>query len=295
MIKQAAGGALKQVISTRRRLFLFKWKYIRLTLSSLVILLFSLVALFPSLFATHNPNAIDTEHRLEGPSANYWLGTDDLGRDTYSRIIYGARPSFLIAIGAVLISITGGVPLGLIGGYYGGVAGMLTMRFVDVLLCFPPIILAIFFAGFVGKGVGELIIIIGILFAPRMARVVHGATLSVRDSIYVEAQKAIGASNLRIVMRGIIPNILAPIIVQATLQLAAAILLESGLAFLGLGVPPPAPSWGAMIGRGRFFMKNTPSGVIFPAGTLALIVLVFNTFGDGLRDFLDPRLRRLLR
>lgn len=273
--------------SGRRRLA----RYSRLILAASVIGLFILVALFPAMFATQSPTAIDTDRRLEGPSRDFWFGTDDLGRDILSRIIYGTRISFVIAFGAVLTATTGGVVLGMIGGYYRALWEWASMRLVDLMLCFPPYVLAVLVVGFAGPGITNLIVVIGLLYLPRIARVAHGATLVIRDSDYIEAQRAVGASDLRILVYGVFLNIVAPMIVQATLMLGTAILLESGLSFLGLGVPPPTPSWGDLIGRGRTFMTNSPTGVVFPAATLTVVILAFNLFGDALRDLLDPRLR----
>ncbi|MDR7521732.1 MAG: ABC transporter permease [Armatimonadota bacterium] len=263
----------------------------RLAATGLVIVFFLLMAFLPEVFAPRSPTVFDTARRLEGPSRDFPFGTDDLGRDILSRIIHGARASLIIAFGAVGIAVVGGVTLGMVGGYYRGLWEWLPMRLVDVMLCFPPIVLAILIVGFLGPGMANLVMVIGVLYVSRMARVVHGATLSIRDSDYVEAHRAVGAAGARILLRGILPNIMAPVIVQATLMLGTAILVESGLSFLGLGVPPPAPSWGDMIGRGRTFMLNSPTGVIFPSVTLMVVVLAFNLFGDALRDHLDPRLR----
>jgi peptide/nickel transport system permease protein len=266
-------------------------RYLRLVLPGSIVAFFILVSLFPSIFATHSPTTINTERRLESPSRDFWFGTDDLGRDILSRIVYGTRISFVIAVGAVLIATTGGVMLGLIGGYYRALWEWASMRLVDLMLCFPPYILAVLVVGFAGPGIATLIAVIGLLYLPRMARVVHSATLNVREFDYIEAQRAAGASDTRILIRGIFPNVVAPIIVQATLMLGTAILLESGLSFLGLGVPPPAPSWGDLIGRGRTFMTASPTGVMFPAATLTVVILAFNLAGDALRDLLDPRLK----
>jgi len=266
-------------------------RYCRLVLAGSVISFFVVVALFPGMFAPHSPSAIITDRRLEGPSRDFWFGTDDLGRDILSRIVYGTRISFAVAFGSVLVTVLGGVSFGVVAGYFRGMWEWSLMRLVDVMLCFPPYVLAVLVVGFAGPGILKLVIVIGLLYIPRMARLVHSATLSIRELDYVEAERAVGAPDSRIITRVILPNISAPIIVQATLMLGTAILLESGLSFLGLGVPPPTPSWGDLIGRGRTFMTNNPWGVVFPAGVLTIVVLAFNLFGDALRDYLDPRLR----
>lgn len=266
-------------------------RYSRLILAASVIVFFVVVALFPSIFAPHSPSAILTERRLEGPSRDFWFGTDDLGRDILSRIIYGTRISLAVSFASVLTATLGGVTFGLVAGFYRGIWEWILMRLVDVMLCFPPYVLAVLVIGFAGPGILKLVIVIGLLYMPRIARVIHSATLVVRELEYIEAERAVGAPVSRILLRAVLPNISAPIIVQATLMLGTAILLESGLSFLGLGVPPPTPSWGDLIGRGRTFMNNNPSGVVFPAAVLTIVVLAINLFGDALRDILDPRLK----
>lgn len=266
-------------------------KNLKLVVSSAVLIAFVLVAMFPALIASHSPNEQQIRRRLEPPSAEHLLGTDDLGRDVFSRLVYGTRASLVVAGGAVLIGTMGGLAMGLIGGYFKR-SGAFVMRLVDLMLCFPTIVMAIFIVGLVGSGLFNLIVVIGILFIPRMARVVQSVVLTVREQDYVTAQVALGASTARILLTGVLPNVIAPVIVQATLMLATAILTESGLAFLGLGVPPPTASWGGMIGRARDFMMLHPSGVIFPSLTLMMLVLAFNFFGDALRDLVDPQVRR---
>lgn len=263
----------------------------RFILSGSFILLVVLMAIFAPLLAPHDPLALNTRQALKPALPGFPFGTDEYGRDILSRIIFGARPSLMVATGAVLLATLVGVPLGMIGGYYGDWVENLTMRFVDVIMCFPPIVLGIMVVGFLGPGIRNLILVIGFLYVPRFARIAHSATLSVRPQEYVEASRAIGASTPHTIRHAIFPNILAPIIVQASLSMAAAILLESGLSFLGLGIVPPTPSWGLMIGDGRGYMLINPSYVIWPSLVLGATILSINVFGDTLRDLLDPRLR----
>jgi peptide/nickel transport system permease protein len=258
---------------------------------SILLLLFLMAALAPVL-APGDPVRQHPQQRLAPPSAVYPLGTDEFGRDLLSRLIYGSRVSLQVAFGSIALAILIGVPLGLVGGYFGRGWETVTMRLTDVLLAFPPILLAIAVVAFLGPGVGNLIIVIGILYTPRFARLVHASTLSERTREYVEAARAMGAQSPRILMRGVLPNITAPIIVQVSLSLGFAILVESGLSFLGIGVRPPNPSWGLMIATGRGYMSQSIWPILWPSLAISLVILACNILGDGLRDTLDPRLRR---
>lgn len=263
----------------------------RLVISGLGILAVMLMAFFAPFLAPYDPLELNTREALKSPTAKHWFGTDEYGRDILSRVIYGAQISLRVAAGAVAFATLFGVIFGMAGGYFGRWVETLTMRMIDVMMCFPPIILGVFVVGFLGPGVRNLILVIGLLYIPRFARIAHSATLSVKGRDFVEASRAIGATNFYIIRKAIFPNILAPIIVQASLSMAAAILLESGLSFLGLGVVPPTPSWGLMIGNGRGYMLINPWYVVWPSLVLVAAILAINTFGDALRDILDPRLR----
>lgn len=263
----------------------------RFVISSIVVTVIVIMALLAPLFAPYDPIALNTREALQGPTGAHFFGTDEYGRDILSRIIFGAQASLQVALGAVLAAMLIGLPIGIAGGYFGGWIETLTMRVIDVIMCFPPIILGILVVGFLGPGVRNLIMVIGLLYIPRFARIAHSATLTLRNQEYVEASRAVGATDIRIIQHAILPNILAPIIVQASLSLAAAILLESGLSFLGLGIVPPTPSWGLMIGDGRGYMLLNPSYVIWPSLVLAVTILSINVLGDSLRDILDPRLK----
>jgi peptide/nickel transport system permease protein len=264
----------------------------RVTIPGAVILILLLVALFAPLLAPKDPLTINAQLRLQGPSSEAWLGTDENGRDLLSRIIIGSRTSMIVAILSVAIATVLGVSFGLIGGYFGGLWEFITMRSVDVLLVFPPILLAISVVAFLGPSTRNLILLIGVLYMTRFARISFGSVVQVKSLEYVEAARVLGAGHFRILARYILPNILAPIFVQISLSLGFAILLESGLSFLGLGTPPPDPSWGNMIGAARGYLQQNAWFVFWPSLIISIAILSFNTLGDGLRDSLDPRLRR---
>jgi peptide/nickel transport system permease protein len=249
------------------------------------------LSLLAPLIAPHDPLEMRPPRALQGPGPEFLLGTDEYGRDILSRLLYGGRVSLAVAVGSILVAGVVGVALGLAGGYYGGIWEALTMRTADLLLSIPPILLAIATVAFLGSNLANLILVIGLLYVPRFARVVHGSTLAVKQREFVEAARVVGARDLRILLTAILPNILAPIIVQASVSLGFAILLESGLSFLGLGAPPPTPSWGQMVGAGRGYMHLAPWPVLWPALMVWAVILAFNLLGDGLRDLLDPRLR----
>lgn len=266
---------------------------LRLILSGTVVGLALAAALVPGLLVRGDPLKMVPAIAFSGPSRAHPLGTDQFGRDILTRVVYGARPSVEVAAGAVALSGIVGTAAGVLGGYFSGLAEILTMRGADVILCFPPILLAMLVVGFLGAGVEHLILIIGFLFIPLFARLAFGQTLSVREREFVEAQRALGASRVRIVSRGVLPNIAGPLIVQASLAAASAMLLESGLSFLGLGVLPPAPSWGLMIASARRYMYQSANYVIWPSLALAITVLAINALGDVLQDYLNPQSRRL--
>jgi ABC-type dipeptide/oligopeptide/nickel transport system permease subunit len=264
----------------------------RIIIGGAVLLLLFLMAALAPVLAPGDPLRQHPQQRLAPPSAVYPLGTDEFGRDLLSRLIYGSRVSLQVAFGSIALAVLIGVPLGLVGGYFGRGWETVTMRLMDVLLAFPPILLAIAVVAFLGPGVWNLIFVIGILYTPRFARLVHASTLSERTREYVEAARAMGARSPRILMRGVLPNITAPIIVQVSLSLGFAILVESGLSFLGIGVRPPNPSWGLMIATGRGYMSQSVWPILWPSVAISLVILACNILGDGLRDTLDPRLRR---
>jgi len=256
-----------------------------------IILALALVALFGATLAPYDPVAMDFTVRFAPPSWAHPFGTDDFGRDVFSRILYGASVSFQVAFIAVGISGVAGVALGLTAGYRGGWIDDVIMRTMDILFAFPAVLLAITVMAILGRGVENAMIAIAIVYAPIFARVTRGAVISVRDREFVTAARALGQSQLRIMLRHVLPNALGPIIVQTSLSLAFAILAEAALSFFGLGTQPPDPSWGRMLSEGRGYLQQAPWMGIFPGLAIMVSVLGFNTLGDGLRDVLDPRFR----
>jgi ABC-type dipeptide/oligopeptide/nickel transport system permease subunit len=256
-----------------------------------VLVLFALASLIGPLLDHNDPVRQDLASAFLPLSPAHPLGTDDLGRDQLVRLLYGGRLTLLVGFGAVAIGFLIGVPLGALSGYLGGWLDMLTQRVVDVILAFPNILLAIALVAALGPGLRNVIISVGITSIPAFVRLVRASALSIRELPYVEAARALGVSDWRILLRHVIPNSLAPVIVQATLQLGAAILVAAGLGFLGLGVQPPTPEWGTMLGSSRQFIFSDSILVTVPGLAIFGAVLAFNLLGDGLRDALDPRLR----
>ncbi|MGC1159795.1 MAG: ABC transporter permease [Acidobacteriaceae bacterium] len=253
---------------------------------------FLAMALFAPVLAPYNPAALDLVHRLAAPDRAHWLGTDELGRDILSRMIWGARLSLTVAVSVVGLSFLLGLIFGGIAGYYGRWLDVTINTFLmNAFLALPGILLAIAFVAFLGPGLLNLILALSIGGWVGYARLVRAQVLAVREREFVEAARAVGASNLRIFTRHILPNILQPLIVQAAIGMAGAVLAEATLSFLGLGVPPPAASWGSMLNDARPFLFDAPHLVVFPAIAVMLCVLSFNFLGDALRDYLDPRTR----
>jgi peptide/nickel transport system permease protein len=246
-------------------------------------------ALLAPWVAPEDPLAM-SPRRFAAPSASAWLGTDQFGRDLLSRLLYGARVSMAVAFAAVGMATMIGGTVGLCAGYFGGRVDHLLMRGVDVLMAFPTLLLALAVVATFGGSIRNLILAVTLAYIPIFSRVVRGSALSVKQSDFVEASRALGARDGRIMLRAVLPNVLAPIIVQATFNLSTAIMIEAALSFLGLGVQPPAPSWGGMLSEARNFMELDPWLALAPGGAITLAVLGFNLFGDGLRDILDPRL-----
>jgi len=257
-----------------------------------LVLLFVLCALFAPWLAPHDPSHIDLPNRLDPPSVSQWCGTDELGRDICSRLIYGARISMLVGSCVVLASLSLGLIIGSIAGYYGGrVDRFINVVLMNAFLSFPGILLAIAFVAFRGPGIFNLVIALSLGGWVGYARLVRAQVLAAREKEFVEAARALGASDLRVIVSHILPNIIQPVIVQAAIGMAAAILAEATMSFLGLGVPPPAASWGSMLNDARAHLFDSPHLVLFPAAAVMLAVLSFNFIGDALRDYLDPRSR----
>jgi peptide/nickel transport system permease protein len=256
-----------------------------------VVALFLLVALAAPWLAPYDPLATSWSAVRAAPSATYWFGADELGRDVLSRIIWGARASILAGVVSVTISLALGVPVGMLAGYVGGWTDVLISRMTDAMLACPFLILAIALAAFLGPSLTNAMIAIGVSATPIFIRLTRAQVLSAKAEEYVEAARALGNPHLRIALRHIFPNIVAPLIVQATLAIAAAVIAEASLSFLGLGQQPPAPSWGSMLNTAKNYVDQAPWMAIWPGLSIFLLVLSFNLLGDGLRDALDPRHR----
>lgn len=257
-----------------------------------IVLLLALVAAFGASLAPYDPLAMDFGARFAPPSWAHPFGTDDFGRDLFSRVLHGAAVSFQVAFIAVGISGVAGVALGLLAGYLGGWLDEAIMRAMDVIFAFPAVLLAITVMAVLGRGVENAMIAIAIVYVPIFARVTRGAVISVRDREFVTAARALGTGHARIMLAHVLPNAAGPILVQTSLSLAFAILAEAALSFFGLGTQPPDPSWGRMLSEGRAFLGQAPWMGIFPGLAIMAAVLGFNLLGDGLRDVLDPRWRR---
>jgi peptide/nickel transport system permease protein len=255
----------------------------------LVLLLLVVLGVLGPWIAPYGINEVDIDKMLQGPNTTHWFGTDELGRDVLSRVIYGARVSLLVAVVSVGLALVLGVSIGLFAGYYKGVIDNVLMRCMDVLFAFPVLLLAVAIVAVLGPGLVTAMIAIGVVYAPIFARVTRASVLSVREQVYVRAAISIGASDVRIMRRHVLPNIAAPLIVQTSLSLAFAILSEAALSFLGLGIQPPKPSWGRMLYDGRAFIPDSWWLGVFPGLAIFLTVLAFNLVGDALRDVLDPR------
>jgi peptide/nickel transport system permease protein len=255
-----------------------------------ILLVFVLCALLAPVIAPYEPNQIDLKAILKPPSAAHPLGTDKLGRDMLSRIIHGTSVSLIVGVGAVAFSFAVGCTLGLIAGFIKGPIGNAIMRFMDALWSFPSLILALSIATVIGPGIKNIIIAVGITFTPGFARIMYAQVLVTREEVYVKAARALGASDLRLVLGHVFPNCLAPLIVYSSLMAAQAIIAEAGLSFLGIGVIPPRAAWGSMLREGYPYLRMAPWTSIFPGAMIFLLVLALNFLGDGLRDALDVKM-----
>jgi peptide/nickel transport system permease protein len=239
-----------------------------------------------------DPGHMDVAGRLKSPNVTHWFGTDDVGRDVWARVVYGARLSLLVGAAVVLFSFAIGVVCGLVAGFYRRLDNVV-MRVMDGLMAFPAIVLAIALMAALGASVLNVIVAIGVVYSPRVARVVRGSVLVIRETSYVEAARALGASDFMLMARHVLPNCLSPVIVQGSFVFAAAVLTEAALSFLGVGVPPYVPSWGVILAEGRLYIQQAPWLVIYPGVAIMLTIFGLNLFGDGLRDLLDPKIRGL--
>lgn len=288
---------IKKNLARRTRLSRIKNQCIRFIstqriglISALFIILVIIVAISAPVIAPFDPVEQNRAAFLAAPDVQHLMGTDDLGRDVFSRIIYGARISLLVGFATVIISIILGTIIGMISGFFGGVVDMIIQRVMDSIMAIPALILALFIAALLGPAVKNVIIALVIIEIPRFARIVRGEMMRIRETNYVEASRSVGANALRIIMRHGLPNMMAPIIVMASLAFGQTIIAEASLSFLGIGTPPPNPSWGLMLSNASRYMESAPWLVFFPGVALSLLVLAFNLLGDALRDFLDPKL-----
>jgi peptide/nickel transport system permease protein len=257
-----------------------------------LLLIVIVAAILAPLLAPFDPLQQEIRNKLAGPSWTHWLGTDDLGRDVLSRLLHGARASLFAAGLAVSVAVGIGVPLGLIAGFAGGWIDAALMRITDTVLSFPALVLAIGVTGALGPGLVTAMCAIGIVFSPSVARLMRGATLSVREEPFVAASQTFGSRTTGVIVRHIVPNAIQPVLVQVSLLLAGALLAEASLSFLGLGVQPPTPSWGSMLGRAYAYLNRAPAQMLAPGVAIAFCALAFNVIGDALRRQLDPRQRR---
>jgi peptide/nickel transport system permease protein len=261
-------------------------------LSAVVFLLFLVSGIFAGVLAPHGMNEISPINRMKPPSLEFPFGTDNLGRDMFSRILYGARLSVIIGFCAAGLATVISVVLGVTSGYFGGRFDMLAQRLVDAWMTFPDLVILIAVVSVVGPGMPQVIVILGLLYGIAGSRIIRGAVVAVRENLYVDAAQSLGAGTQRILWRHILPNVLPPVIVLFTTRVGVVILAEAGLSFLGLGVPPPAPTWGGMLsGSGRAYMYQGPWLALAPGLCLTVVVYSINMFGDALRDLLDPRMR----
>ena len=258
-----------------------------------ILVVVTLLALFAPWVAPYDPMAMKISDRMQSPRVAHWFGTDELGRDVFSRVVFGARYSLMIGALVVLISVTGGVLLGLTAGFFRRLDGPI-MRFVDAMMSFPDILLAIALVAVLGASMTNVILALAIVYTPRVARVVRASTLVVRELLFIEAARALGVSTWRILFIHILNNIASPILVQATFIFAYAVLAEAGLSFLGVGVPPDLPTWGTMIASGQQFAHQAMWLVVFPGIAIVLSALSLQMVGDGFRDLLDPKLRKAM-
>jgi peptide/nickel transport system permease protein len=276
-----------------------RWRWLRLLLrrriamlGAVLVVLNVLVAVFAPAIGRWEPQRLDVQARLAPPTASHWMGTDDVGRDVWSRVIHGTRLSMIVGGAVVALSFVGGIVFGLLGGYYRPLDNVL-MRIMDGFMAFPGIILAIAMMASLGPSVVNVIVALGIVYVPRVARIVRGSVLVIRETPYVEAALALGVPDLIVLRRHVLPNCLSPVIVQGTFIFAAAVLGEAALSFLGVGVPPQIPSWGNVLAEGRLYLQQAPWLTLFPGAAIMGCILGLNLFGDGLRDLLDPKMQGL--
>ena len=288
-----------EMIEERKRHSFFVDFWIRLVkekplglVGGIITLLLLLAGIFADFLAPYGMNETNVAGRLLAPSARFWLGTDNVGRDILSRVIFGARVSVIVGLGASTLATIFSLIIGIVCGYIGGKLDLIVQRVVDAVMCIPGLILMMIMISVIGPGIWQVIVVIGLMWGFIGSRIIRGAVIGIKENVYVAAASAIGCSTTRILIRHILPNIMAPAIILFTTRVPNVILVEASLSFLGYGIPPPAPSWGGMLsGSGRLYMYQAPWMVIWPGLALASVVYGINMFGDAVRDLLDPRLR----
>jgi len=283
----------KNVSSVRRFFKIFFGRGV-VVLGMIIILLFIIAAIFAPWLAPYNPDQVDMMNTLLQPSKSHWLGTDALGRDTLSRTIFGTQTSLLIGFFVVILGSVVGMALGLVAGYYGGWTYNVVMRFIDTLMAFPMLILALLIASLLGAGIKNIIMALAFAMIPAYARLMCGQVMILKENDYILAERSMGAGGKRIMLRHLLPNCFPPLIVMMTMMLGTTILAEAGLSFIGIGVQPPVATWGNMVNDGRQFLLSNPLLSFAPGLAIMLVVYAFNMIGDGLRDALDPQLRGVL-
>lgn len=280
------------VVKPRRQMWQTFLRNRTAVLGLMLVIIVTVLSIGASAFAWHDPLAQSTAHRLEPPDPSYIMGRDDFGRDVFSRVLHAGRISLLVGVSSVLLGGVLGIILGIVAAYVGGRVETTLMRVVDIMMAFPSLILGLTVMAVLGSGLNNLILAIGIVFAPSFARIVHATTLSLKQQEFVLASRCIGAGHIRIMLRHILPNTLSEIIVLGSLWIASAIRIEASLSFIGLGISPPTPTWGNMIRDGTLHLIDAPWLSLYPGLAIFMTVLGFNLMGDGLRDVLDPRLQR---
>ena len=261
------------------------------TVGAIIVLILLLVGIFAHWIAPYGYNETWVGSRLEPSSWQFWMGTDKLGRDLFSRIVYGARISMFVGVGVSIMSTIISALIGLVSGYFGGKTDLIIQRFVDAWMCFPGMFIMLTLMALLGPGIIQVILVLGVLYGITGSRTVRSAVISIKGNVYLEAARAIGASSSTILFKHVLPNIMAPLIIVFTSRMGAAILAEASISFLGFGIPEPFPSWGGMLNRSRSYMRNALHLAIWPGLALSIVVYGINMFGDAIRDLLDPRLR----
>lgn len=293
MSQALSAGGLHKTARSPRQMYWHRFKSNRLCVVGFsLVLLLVFIAIFGPFIAPNDPVLVNTPDRFLSPNATYWFGTDEFGRDIFSRILYGGRIAVQIGLVSVTVAFFGGIVLGLISGYYGGIVDTILSRLLEIWLSFPDILFVIAVVAILGPSLNTVILSLGFLSIPAYARIVRGSVLSTRQEVYVEAARSVGVDSGRIMLRHILPNVVAPLIILSSMRFGGALLTGAGLSFIGLGAQPPTPEWGAILSTGRMYMYQAPWITIFPGLAIAIFVLGVNMLGDGLRDVLDPRLTR---